>query len=192
MKTKQIARQAFLALTLFLVSNYNNSTYAQNIGINATGISPAASAGLDVDFTNKGLLVPRVALTSLTSASPIVSPATSLMVYNTATAGTAPNNVYPGHYYWDGTIWRRNVDLVVERYLYPAAYYAANSTYLITAIVPGATPYSSAFVSIPGEWPGSLLLEIQYVETRNGTVRFKVVTGASTFTGMDFVITVIR
>lgn len=29
------------------------------------------------------------------------------MVYNTATAGTAPNNVTPGFYYWDGTQWIR-------------------------------------------------------------------------------------
>ncbi len=26
----------------------------------------------------------------------------SLLVYNTATAGTSPNNVTPGFYYWNG------------------------------------------------------------------------------------------
>jgi hypothetical protein len=26
-------------------------------------------------------------------------------VYNTATAGTAPNNVVPGYYYWNGSAW---------------------------------------------------------------------------------------
>jgi hypothetical protein len=33
--------------------------------------------------------------------------ATSLLVYNTATAGAAPNNVTPGYYYWDGVKWLR-------------------------------------------------------------------------------------
>jgi len=78
---------------------------AQNIGINSTGAAPVASAGLDVSFTNKGLLVPRVALTATNVAGPIAAPATSLFVYNTATAGASPNNVTPGYYYWDGAKW---------------------------------------------------------------------------------------
>lgn len=78
---------------------------AQNIGINATGLVPNTSAGLDVDFSNKGMLVPRVALTGTTDVSTITTPATSLLVYNTATAGTSPTNVTPGFYYWSGTAW---------------------------------------------------------------------------------------
>lgn len=78
---------------------------AQNIGINANGAAPAASAGLDVNFTNKGLLIPRVALTAANLAGPIAAPATSLLVYNTATAGASPNNVLPGYYCWNGTRW---------------------------------------------------------------------------------------
>ncbi len=49
--------------------------------------------------------MPRVALTATNAVGPITSPATSLLVYNTATAGTAPNNVVPGYYYWNGTAW---------------------------------------------------------------------------------------
>ncbi|MDY0135371.1 MAG: hypothetical protein RBS14_06775, partial [Atribacterota bacterium] len=52
---------------------------------------------------DKGLLIPRVALTSTSSASPITSPATSLLIYNTATAG----DVTPGYYYWNGSAWVR-------------------------------------------------------------------------------------
>lgn len=83
------------------------SSYSQNVGINITGNAPAASAGLDVDFTDKGLLIPRVALTALNAAGPITSPTTSLLVYNTATTGTTPNNVYPGYYFWNGSSWER-------------------------------------------------------------------------------------
>jgi hypothetical protein len=55
-------------------------------------------------FSNKGLLIPRVALTSTTSTSPITTPvATSLLVYNTATTG----DVTPGYYYWTGSKWMR-------------------------------------------------------------------------------------
>ena len=78
---------------------------AQNIGINSTGAAPDASAILDVVSTSKGLLIPRVALTATNAAGPIASPLTSLLVYNTATAGVAPNNVIPGHYYWNGAAW---------------------------------------------------------------------------------------
>jgi len=64
----------FVVVCPFLI--YNLHLQAQNIGINATGAAPAASAGLDVNFTNKGLLVPRVALTSANAAGPIAAPAT--------------------------------------------------------------------------------------------------------------------
>jgi hypothetical protein len=60
---------------------------------------------LDIVSTDKGLLIPRVALTTLNAAGPITTPLTSLLVYNTATAGVSPNNVIPGYYYWDGTKW---------------------------------------------------------------------------------------
>ncbi len=83
-------------------------TYAQNAGINDTGGAPNASAGFDIDFTNKGLLIPRVALVAANNNSPIgASIVTSLLVYNTATAGVSPNSVAAGYYYWNGTQWIR-------------------------------------------------------------------------------------
>jgi hypothetical protein len=94
-----------LSIAVTILCVVTNISQAQNIGVNATGAAPAASAGFDVDFTNKGLLIPRVALTATNAAGPIVAPATSLLVYNTATAGAAPNNVLPGYYYWDGAAW---------------------------------------------------------------------------------------
>lgn len=73
----QIKRTAFVAVFLLFTTNLK----AQNIGINATGATPNTSAGLDIDFANKGLLIPRIALTSTTDATTIASPATSLLVY---------------------------------------------------------------------------------------------------------------
>lgn len=63
------------------------------------------SAMLEVKSTDRGFLPPRVVLSGLNLSNPVTSPATGLLVYNTATAGTPPNNVIPGYYYWNGTLW---------------------------------------------------------------------------------------
>jgi hypothetical protein len=94
-----------IPFTLLILLGIYQGMNAQNIGINSTGATPDASAMLDIASTTKGLLIPRVALTATNAAGPITSPATSLLVYNTATAGTSPNNVVPGYYYWNGTAW---------------------------------------------------------------------------------------
>ena len=75
-------------------------------GIGTT--TPNASAKLDVSSSTLGFLPPRVALTANNVFAPIIgtsSAAAGLLIYNTATAGTAPNNVVPGYYYWNGTAW---------------------------------------------------------------------------------------
>lgn len=93
-------------LLLFIhIAIVSQAVHAQNVAINSTGAAPAASSMLDITATDKGLLIPRVALTATNAAGPVTSPATSLLVYNTATAGAAPNNVVPGYYYWNGTAW---------------------------------------------------------------------------------------
>ncbi len=80
-------------------------SFSQNAGMNVTGVPAHPSAMLDVDAAptnDKGMLVPRVALTITTTNAPIgAGIVTSLLVYNTATA----NDVVPGYYYWDGTKW---------------------------------------------------------------------------------------
>jgi hypothetical protein len=81
------------------------SVRSQNVSINETGNPPDASAMLDVVSIGKGMLIPRVALLATNNTSPVSSPAVSLLVYNTATSGSAPNNVVPGFYYWDGAAW---------------------------------------------------------------------------------------
>lgn len=96
-------RTLLLATTISLAGMAS----AQNIGINTTGAAPNASAMLDIVSTNRGLLMPRVALTARNAAGPITAPATSLVVYNTATASTGTNRVTPGFYYWDGSVWLR-------------------------------------------------------------------------------------
>lgn len=58
-----------------------------------------------MESTDSGILIPRVALSATDNALPVVSPNVSELIYNTATAGTSPNNVSPGFYYWNGSLW---------------------------------------------------------------------------------------
>ena len=83
---------------IVIIGSFINATAQTGIGTT----TPEASAKLDVSSTNKGFLPPRIALTAMNSASPVTSPATGLLIFNTATAGTNPNQVTPGYYYWDG------------------------------------------------------------------------------------------
>ncbi|HOB28061.1 MAG TPA: hypothetical protein PKJ07_07980 [Bacteroidales bacterium] len=80
-----------------------NILEAQNVGIGSTSFTPDASAGLEINFSDKGLLIPRVAIQSTTTPTPVSLPAQSLLIYNTNTSGTVPYNVFPGFYYWDTT-----------------------------------------------------------------------------------------
>ena len=86
----------FFIPTLMLI---NTLIVAQSIGINTTGNAPDASAILDISSSTKGLLIPNVSLTALNAASPLTSPATSLLVYNTNASITYGK----GYYYNAGT-----------------------------------------------------------------------------------------
>ncbi len=103
---KQIDHTSALRLTrifyLFLILVLAvQGSFAQNVGINASGAAPNANAGLDVDFSNKGVLIPRVALVNATSASPLSGHVAGMIVYNTATTG----DVTPGFFYNTGSRW---------------------------------------------------------------------------------------
>src|SRR5690554_1158560 len=87
-----------LPLSVFLLMSI---PLLAQVGINTTD----PKAALDIESSDSGVLIPRVALSATTTAAPVVSPEISELVYNTATAGSAPNNVTPGYYYWNGTKW---------------------------------------------------------------------------------------
>jgi hypothetical protein len=70
------------------------------IGVGTT--TPNASSILDVNSSNRGFLLPRIALTSLTDVTTIAAPAKGLIVYNKATGGLSPE----GLYVWNGSNWR--------------------------------------------------------------------------------------
>jgi hypothetical protein len=63
--------------------------------------TPNPEAALDITSSNDGLLIPRVALTTTSSALPLTAPTVSELIYNSATVA----DVTPGYYYWNGTSW---------------------------------------------------------------------------------------
>ncbi len=66
-------------------------------GIGTT--TPDPSSILDVTATDKGILIPRVTILDLNTPAPVVTPAESLLVYNTTIATGV------GFHYWDGAKW---------------------------------------------------------------------------------------
>jgi hypothetical protein len=82
------------------------ATYAQ-VGIGTA--TPNKSAMLDITSSNKGVLISRIALTGINDAStiPVTGLETGMLIYNTATTGTVPDDVTPGFYFWNGTAWEK-------------------------------------------------------------------------------------
>lgn len=82
---------------MFLFSNL--LIFSQSIGIGNNVFVPDPSSGLEVNFSDKGILIPRVSLTGQNDGITIPSPAHSLLVYNTGAGGLLPK----GYYYNKGT-----------------------------------------------------------------------------------------
>lgn len=92
----------FFGFTFLFIS----SNASAQVGIGTT----TPRGALDISSSTNGFIPPQVALTSVNVAAPIVNPqggilASGTIVYNTAIAGSSPNNVTPGYYFWNGTVW---------------------------------------------------------------------------------------
>ena len=92
------------AVISFMAMVYAPAALAQvKVGSNPLSMNP--NAMLEIESGNKGLLLPRLALTSTTNPSPLTSFVRGMLVYNTAT----DNDVVPGLYYSDGIKWMKMV-----------------------------------------------------------------------------------
>jgi hypothetical protein len=92
---------AFMAMSISM-----NSVFAQSVGIGASSFTPKTSSILEVKATNKGILIPRIALSGTNDVATIATPTNSLLIFNTNTV-TGANAVSPGYYYRDSVsnIW---------------------------------------------------------------------------------------
>lgn len=76
----------------------------QNVGIGTN--APDASAKLQIEDNNRGVMITRVSLVDVTNGvTPVNAPLTGLLVFNTNAAVTGGSGT--GFYYWDGAIWQR-------------------------------------------------------------------------------------
>lgn len=83
-------------------SNTQNIYQMGSVAIGHDGaVDPTAI--LNVQATNKGVLLPRVALKSSTDKITIPNPTKGLLVYNT---GTDPSFSTVGYMFWDGFAWK--------------------------------------------------------------------------------------
>jgi hypothetical protein len=94
-----------LYFALYFTFVITSTVSAQSIGIGATIFTPSDCSILDMSTTtNKGILIPNLALTALTTYAPATGTAKiGLLIYNTATVA----GITPGYYYWDGSKWVR-------------------------------------------------------------------------------------
>jgi hypothetical protein len=83
---------------LFALSS--NILFAQ-VKVSNTPSVANPNAMLEIEATNKGLLLPRVALVSTTSFLPLSAFVKGMLVYDTVTV----NDITPGMYYSDGVQW---------------------------------------------------------------------------------------
>jgi hypothetical protein len=91
---------------VILASMFGIMNASAQVGVGVTG-SVEGSAKLQVDASDKGFLPPRVTLTATNVAAPVTSPATGLLVFNTASNGSGSTAVSPGFYYYSGSAWVR-------------------------------------------------------------------------------------
>ena len=89
-------------LILYTISCFSGLTFSSSAQIILIGGgNPASSSKLEIKSSNRGLLIPRIALKSLTDVNTVPTPAVSLLVYNTNAALTYGT----GYYSWSGTHW---------------------------------------------------------------------------------------
>jgi hypothetical protein len=95
---KKIFSISAATLSLAFLICFNFAEAQVKIGDNPNTIN--SNSILELESTNKGLLPPRVALTSVSNISPLSGTVpTGMLVYSTGGA------VADGYYYWDGSQW---------------------------------------------------------------------------------------
>lgn len=99
----------YISILFFIIGSV---IYGQ-VGINTS--KPSVESILDIQSPNRGILLPRLALTGTQNAAPLVSHETGLLLYNTTTS----SDVTERYYYNDGTQWFgisniQDVDITLE------------------------------------------------------------------------------
>ncbi|MBF0577143.1 hypothetical protein [Dysgonomonas sp. GY617] len=152
-------------------NNYNQTVW--NIG---QAVSISSSANLELASANKAFLINRVNLTSVLDMTTIPNPKDGMLTYNTNTAGTYPDNVIPGLFYMNDSLWWRlsNIDLHVSQGV---------SLFDLQSITQST---SVASASAQSQWASATLLPLNNTITINneGTYTFSIrLYGQTSYTG---------
>jgi len=106
-------KSIYLVVLFFGIFLFEKYHAQQNVLItDNTATVPDASSLLELNSTTKGLLIPRVSLTSVTDGTTITLPASTLLVYNTNPA--IINGAGKGYYYNDGTSLAPNWQKIIS------------------------------------------------------------------------------
>lgn len=94
-------QQYILKRVLCIFTILSSSFIFAQVGIGTT--TPNPDSVLDISSTNKGVLLPRIPLTSAGSSAPLASNVSGMLVYNT----TSGSGLMPGFYFNDGASWQK-------------------------------------------------------------------------------------
>ncbi len=95
-----ISSKMFLILITLMLSGLSAISTAQVKITDGIDMTMNANSLLELESSNKGLLIPRVAINNLNQPDPLTAPVpTGMLVYSIG--GTAPD----GFYYWNGSMW---------------------------------------------------------------------------------------
>ncbi|MCE3229525.1 MAG: hypothetical protein K0S32_4076 [Bacteroidetes bacterium] len=144
----------FIAMKKILLLVFGVSCFwgmSQNVGINATGAAPAASAMLDVTSTTSGMLIPRMTTAQRTA---IAAPANGLMVFDTNL-----NCVYM--YLTSTATWRSMCDSY-------GPYYVETTT----LFNPGASTLLKTQVVTTSATTDRVLIEAEFDFAKNATASY--------------------
>lgn len=138
-----------LGFCMFFLTIYSFS----QVGIGTT----LPKGALEINSSNQGVIIPRVALTSKNVDLPVINPQggaliESTIVYNTVTAGIAPNDVVPGYYYWDGSKW---VQLAINNGAVSGDYWSLTGNTITDTDFIGTNNYKSFNIKSGGTLTGS-------------------------------------
>ena len=114
-----------IAITLGFITNL----FSAQVGINTT--TPHQSSLLDINSTNKGVLIPKVALTSKTDIATITNPAKGLLIVAANNSGSGNTAVYEDRIYiFNGTVWDEMIEnnKNAKDFLYPRLAAAGRKT----------------------------------------------------------------
>lgn len=99
MKTQRL--HTVLSLVMIIIAMVWGSVAQAQIKVGSNPLNLNPDAVLEIESTNKGMLFPRVSLTSTVSPAPLNGFVSGMVVFNTNTI----NDVAPGIYYSDGFKW---------------------------------------------------------------------------------------